>query len=86
MRRLIKLLLLLLLLLILNFIAKSLQPVVNVHSPLYADVNGLLNPSIITGEYYRPDLLFLIQSKFLYVLELTVGFESNLNSNAVRKE
>ena len=71
---------------ILNFIAKSLQPVINVHSSLYADVNGFLNLSIITGENYRPDLLFLIQSKCLYVLELTVGFESNLNNNAVRKK
>ena len=59
---------------ILNFIPKSLQTVINVHSSLYADVNGFLNPSIITGENYRPDLLFLIQSKCLYVLELTVGF------------
>ena len=71
---------------ILNFIAKSLQPVINVHSSLYADVNGFLNPSLITGENYRPDLLFLIQSKCLYVLELTVGFECNLNNNAVRKK
>ena len=45
-----------------NFIAKSLQPVINVHSSLYADVNGFLNPSIITNENYRPDLLVLIQS------------------------
>ena len=65
---------------------KSRQPVINVHSSLYADVNGFLNPSIITGESYRPDLLYLIQSKCLYVLELTVGFESNLNNNAVRKK
>ena len=56
------------------------------HASLYADVNGFLNPTIITGENYRPDLLFLIQSKCLYVLELTVGFESNLNNNAVRKK
>ena len=69
---------------ILNFIDKSLQPVINFHSSLYADVNGFLNPSRITGENYRPDILFLIQSKCLYVLELTVGFESNLNNNAVR--
>ena len=55
-------------------------------SCLYADVNGFLNPSIITGENYRPDLLFLIQSKCLYVVELTVGFESNRNNNAVRKK
>ena len=71
---------------ILNFIAKSLQPVINVHSSRYADVNGFLNPSIITGDNYRPDLLFLIQSKCLYVLELTVGFESNFNNNAARKK
>ena len=72
---------------ILNFIAKSLQPVINVHSSPYADVNGFLNPSIINSENYRPDLLFLIQSKFLvYVLKLTVGFESNLNNNAVHKK
>ena len=36
---------------ILNFIAKSLQPVINVHSSLYADVNGFLNLSIITGVF-----------------------------------
>ena len=54
---------------ILNFIAKSLQPVINVHSSRYADVNGFLNQSIIIGENYRPDLLSLIQSKCLYVLE-----------------
>ena len=71
---------------ILNFFAKSLQPVINVHSSLYADVNGFLNPSIITGENYRPDLLFLTQFKCLYVLELTAGFESNLNNNTVRKK
>ena len=66
-------------------IAKSLQPVINVHSSLYANVNGFLNCSIITAEN-GPDLLSLIQSKCLYVLELTVGFESNLNNNAVRKK
>ena len=52
----------------------------------YADVNGFSSPSIITGENYRPDLLFLIQSKCLYIVELTVGFESNLKNNAVRKK
>ena len=71
---------------ILNFIARSLQPAIDVHSSLYADVNGFLNPSIITGGNYRPDFLFLFQSKCLYVLELTVGFESNLNNNAVHKQ
>ena len=66
-------------------IAKSLQPVINVDSSLYTNVNGFLNRSIITAEN-RPDLLSLIQSKCLYVPELTAGFESNLNNNAVRKK
>ena len=44
---------------ILNFIGKSLQPVINVHSSLYVYVNGFLNPSIMTGGNYRPDILFL---------------------------
>lgn len=35
---------------ILNFIAKSLQPVINVSSSIYPNVTGFLNPSIITGE------------------------------------
>ena len=70
----------------LTSLPRSLQPVINVHSSLYADVTGFLNPSIITSENYPPDLLFLIQSKCLYVLQLTVGFESNLNNNAVRKK
>ena len=38
---------------------------------------------MITDENYRPDLLFLIQSKGLYVLELTAGLESNPNNNEV---
>ena len=71
---------------ILNFIAKSLQPVMNVHSSLYTDVNGFPNPSVITAGNYRPHFLFLIHSKCLYVLELTVAFESNLNNNAVHKK
>ena len=32
---------------ILNFIAKSLQPVINVHSSVYADVNGFLVKIIV---------------------------------------
>lgn len=37
---------------------------------------------IITGDTFRPDLP---SAKCLYVLELTVGFESNLNKNIIRK-
>lgn len=49
-------------------------------------MDGFLSPSITTGDNYRPDLLFLMQSKSLYILELTVGFQSNLENSAVQKK
>ena len=33
----------------------------------------------------RPDLLITLENKCIYTLELTVGFESNLLTNATRK-
>ena len=33
----------------------------------------------------RPDLLITLENKCIYILELTVGFESNLLINATRK-
>ena len=42
------------------------------------------SPSIITGELLRPALL-IISKGVLYVLELTVGFQTNLCNNSVRK-
>ena len=42
---------------------------------------------MVTGESYRPDLLLESRNKsILYIIELTVGFESNLESNAHRKK
>ena len=67
---------------VLNFIASSFKPVDN--SILYVDLDDYQSPSIITGDQYRPDLI-LKTSDTLYVLELTVGFESNLKKNADRK-
>ena len=40
--------------------------------------------SPITGDDLRPDMLILT-SNTLYVVELSVGFETNLNNNASRK-
>ena len=54
-------------------------------SKLYVDLPGFITPSVITGDQLRPDLLLAIENKVLYVLELTVGFETNLNSNSDRK-
>ena len=68
---------------ILNFLATSLKAVNE--STIYADIPGYLSPSIITGENLRPDLLLKTNNNYLYILELTVGFESNLDTNAPRK-
>ena len=41
---------------------------------------------IITGDKYRPDMLLLTTEKTLYVAELTVGHESNLENNSIGKK
>jgi hypothetical protein len=46
---------------------------------------GFITPSVIAGDQLRPDLLLAIENKVLYVLELTVGFGTNLNANSHRK-
>jgi hypothetical protein len=50
-------------------------------SALFADVPGFKSPSIITGDTYRPDLLLSLSKGSLYVVELTVGYETNLENN-----
>ncbi|CAB3992804.1 Hypothetical predicted protein, partial [Paramuricea clavata] len=69
---------------ILNFLANTLQTVNG--SALYADVPGFKSPSIITGDTYRPDLLLSLSNGSLYVVELTVGYETNLENNVNRKK
>ena len=64
---------------ILNFLANTLQTVNG--SALYADVPGFKSPSIITGDTYRPDLLLSLSNGSLYAVELTVGYETNLENN-----
>ncbi|CAB4006838.1 Hypothetical predicted protein [Paramuricea clavata] len=68
---------------VLNFLASTLTAVKN--STLYADIPGFMNPSVITGDRLRPDLLLVTENRCLYILELTVGYESNLLVNANRK-
>ena len=69
---------------ILHFLAKSLQVVKGI--ALYADIPKFKSPSIITGESLRPDLLITSSDNCLYVLELSVSFESNLKNNLSRKK
>ena len=53
--------------------AKFITALKNVQ--VFADIEQYMSPSIITGEDLRPDLVVVHQSKDIYVLELTVGFE-----------
>ncbi len=52
---------------------------------MYVDLPGFISPSVITGDELRPDLLLTIENKILYILELTVGFETILKTNSDRK-
>ena len=40
---------------------------------------------MITGDSFRSDLLLLTDNKILHILELTVGFETNIQNNSDRK-
>ena len=51
---------------------------------LFADLDDFDSPCMITGHSLRPDML-IIFNQTLYIIELTVGFESNVNSNSLRK-
>jgi hypothetical protein len=52
---------------------------------MYVDLPEFISPSVITGDESRPYLLLTIENKTLYILELTVGFETNLKTNSDRK-
>ena len=67
----------------LNFLATSFQAINR--SSLYADLPGFLSPSIITGDQLRPDFLLKNKENCLFVLELSMGFETNLNCSVNRK-
>ena len=68
---------------ILLAIAKSLSSLQ--HCTLFADLLSFASPSLITGESLRPDLVLISQDKTLNLLELTVGFETNIFINSKRK-
>ena len=69
---------------VLNFLAHTLQTVDG--STLYADLHGFKSPSILTGDTYRPDLLLSCSNGYLYAVELTTGYETNLKNNVKRKK
>ena len=53
---------------------------------IYVDRPGYLSPCIVTGDSLCPDLLLISPDNCLYILDLTVGFKTNLNNNSQRKE
>ncbi len=70
---------------VLKIIADYLLSVTN-NIKLYCDITGYMSPSIITGERKRPDIVVIDkQRSWVFVLELTVGFETRIKDNAVRK-
>ena len=52
---------------------------------VYADLPSFLSQCLITGDSFRLDLLLLTDNKILYILELTVGFETNIQNSSDRK-
>ena len=68
----------------LHFIASTLQCIKN--STMYADLPGILSPCIVTGDHLRPDMLISTDSATIYIIELTVGSDANINLNAERKK
>ena len=52
---------------------------------LYADLPTYISPSFITGSALRPDLLIITKEEVLYILQLTIGFKTNIQINSERK-
>ena len=68
---------------VLNSIAKTFSTLTD--CSLYADLPAFIFPSFITGSAFRPDLLIITKEKVLYILELTIGFETNIQINSEGK-
>ena len=69
--------------LVLNFIANTLSALPS--CSIYADLPAFLSSSLVTGDSLRPDLLFITKNNTLHILELTIGFETNIKVNSDRK-
>ena len=64
-------------------LAKFIEPIVK---KLYCDLPSYSSPEIVTGSSSRPDLLAINKKNNLYVVELTVGHETNTEKNEKRKK
>ena len=52
---------------------------------IYADLEGYISPSIISGEDKRPDII-IVERDTVYIFELIIGFETNISTNCERKK
>ena len=68
---------------VLLFLARSFSSLQN--CLLYADLLFFSSPFLITGDSLRSDLILISPDNNLYLLELTVGFETNIEKNSSRK-
>ena len=68
---------------LLLFLARSFYYLQN--CMLYADLPFFPSPSLVIGDSLRPDLALISPDNILYLLELTVGFEPNIESKSNRK-
>ena len=66
-------------------IARMISKIQDVN--VYCDVTDseFQTPSVITGDEERPDIVF-VNARKCYILELTVGFETNIQKNSERKK
>ena len=69
---------------ILNFLAQTFKSLNGYE--MVGDLPGFQSRATITGDKYRPDLLLSTSNNDLYIIELTVGHESNLSNNVKRKK
>ena len=68
---------------VLFILARSVSSLQN--CSLYADLPFFSSPFLITGDSLRPDLALISPDNTLYLLELTVGFETNIEKSSNRK-
>ena len=64
--------------------SKNLSSIKN--TSLYADLPSFPSPSLIKGVSLKPNLVLPLNNANVYLLELTVGLESNINTNSDCKD
>ena len=64
---------------VLNFIANTLSALPS--CSIYDDLPVFLSPSLVAINSLWPDLLLITKIKTLYILELTIGFETSIKFN-----